>query len=466
MAQETQTPPAETGNTGGVQEGGQEGAGGAQEGQEGAKAPPTPAKRSDARRAARDKARSRFGRQPPRGDGGKWESRQQQQEEGSEPAGEAGEEPEGQQDDQDGQQEGQAAPEGEKVQDGEAPAGEGSPEDAQQDAGAGDEPAQSWVEVELEEDHPLRAQGIEKLRVHPDDERHVRALNNGTYTRRKENEELRAQLEELKQRDREAKREKIRQEAAREVQEKVRETPEYKAAVQEYTRIKKEVGDKAAKRYWQSVQAELKSAVDKRADERWGEVEEQEAKEAAQRFQGSAWQRTEAIPAEIRQLPKFRSWFEENMEALDREIGQGLHPELTDQNLSEREAEELVHQKFAAMFRKRLSRQPEVQPILRQLAEKRAGQGKGESNSGSPDAPKKTEEQIRKEAIEEYKKQVAEGRAENPPHPMGRVGSGMNRDESESKPEGEGDDEHVNPVRARRNHRQAAREAARRRFQR
>lgn len=276
--------------------------------------------------------------------------------------------------------------------------------EARQEEPAGEQPRQedTWITVELEEGHPLReTQGRKDIRVHPDDADLVRAMNNGTYHRRKEVEELEAKLLELQKAE-------VRQKSQRTAMQKLEKSPEYNQAVEDYKEIKDIRGPEAAKRFWDSMQSKFQSVVDQEFETNWSQVEQERVDKAAERWTQDALRQTSRLPEGVRANPEFNGDFQRAVVGFNAELEAGMHPEVQD--------EMSMHREFSRYLMGRLLSSPHYRTAF--MEARQANQPK------EPQKPPMDPEQIKKQAVEEYKRQVAQQRQQTPPHPMGRVGQG------------------------------------------
>lgn len=280
--------------------------------------------------------------------------------------------------------------------------------EARQEEPAAEEPRQedSWITVELEEGHPLReTQGRSQIRVHPEDVDLVRAMNNGTYHRRKEVEELESKLLELQKAE-------VRQKSQSSAMQKLQSSPEYKQAVEDYKEIKDIRGPEAAKRYWDSMQSKFQKVVDEEFETNWSQVENERVERAAERWTEDAWRQTGRLPQAVRAAPEFNGDFQRAVVGFNAELEAGMHPQVQD--------EITMHREFSRYLMGRLLSNPAYRTAFMEARNNgQKPEAEAQPASAEPDL-----EQVKRQAVEEYKRQVAQRRQESPPHPMGRVGRG------------------------------------------
>lgn len=409
----------------------------------------SPASRRDARQRARERSRSRFsgegGAEEGEGAEGSREGLKRDPKTGKfVPREEAGSEEEGQ-DPEAADQEVGSEQDGEAGH--EAEAAEERSADADPDAEAeSDRP--TGIKVPLG-DHTITEMGMESVNVvDKESEQVVRALLNGTYKRRKEVEEIQAELLETKK-------QLVRLESSESAMKKLKSTDTYRQAVEEYNRIKERVGDQEASEFWRLKQHDFKQAVDQEFEQEWGKVEQQQVDRAAEQWVNEAWTNASRLPQEVRALPEFPKTFDAAVVAFNAEVEAGVHDDLkTGQD---------AHRRFAEFFVQRLMGNPNMRQAYQRAARQKK-QGKqeptGQGESGL------TKEQIEQQAIERFKKEQAKKRDQNPPHPMGKVGSaGVGRETTGETDEDSDVSGASNPLTAKKRARSNARARARSRFQ-
>ena len=320
-----------------------------------------------------------------------------------------------------------------------APGTETKPADAAAPAAA--------IRVPIPEGHPLRDSGRTYIEVtSAEDERAVRASLN-SHTRRAEVERLEAENADLRKKQ-------IEREARDAATNKWVNRPEYQVAVEKYKEIKETVGQAEASAYWRGVNEEFARIETEEIATRTAAVEQADIDRAAEHWKGEAWQNVSTLPESIRNLPGFSQWFEHAYEAFEAELGLNHYPEV--------KTADDAHKAFVRFFGARINGRPEV------IAAYRSGITSEEANrtAAAAKAAEQTrrEEQIKRDAVEEYKRTIAAQRTTvAPPHPLGNL-NGAGRESTPGTGEAAAPAADLSPSALRRQARQGAREDARRRL--
>lgn len=280
---------------------------------------------------------------------------------------------------------------------GDEASAEKRPTNAIPEAGA----ASRLVRIEVSEGHPVREGGVAEFTVPPEQEQGLRALINGTYTRRQQVADLEAKIETLQ-------RDLIRRDAAQAAQEKWRGLPEHQQMVERYEEIRDTVGQEEADAYWRGKSEDLKQLEESEFQERWGGVEAERQAEAGRQWVADAWQRTARLPAEIRSLPDFQRWFQEEVDQFNMKIELGHY----DGKLDSLDG---MHTEFQQNLAKRIVTEPTASDILRRNIET--------AKAETAKANQKAAEAAGEKAVEEFKRSAAERRVDSPPNPVAAAGS-------------------------------------------
>lgn len=301
------------------------------------------------------------------------------------------------------------------------------------------------IRVEINPDHPVAGMGIPALEVGDEQQAQaVRALLNGTYTRRQENERLQSQLEE-------ARTQLIQLQVSQASAARFKALPSYAEAAERYQEILDTVGQDAAAMFWRGYeQEELGKIQQEEYATRMAAWQAEEEDAAANEFTQDAWQRTATVPDAIRALPNFPVWFEEAVHGfnteLETQIALGRAPQY--------ESLEQLHKAFEDYFIARLRREPAAIEVVNRLVAQRNSQF-------APVTPAPSAE----EAAQAKLREIAERRAAAPPHPMGTVAGATRAGRASGTGEPEPlDASNMTTHQLKRAAKASAREDARRRF--
>ena len=279
--------------------------------------------------------------------------------------------------------------------------------------------------MQIPENHPIGGSGEKFLiAADPQQERLIRGLLNGTYTRRQDVEakdvviaERDATIAEYEQKD-------ARREANTTATQKWQGTPEYKASLERYNEIKETVGEEAATQYWKGVEAGFAEIAQKEYDERMKVIEARntERQNKAVDAAGMAWgeeafnRASVRVPEYIRNLPNYNDWFGEALHSFDSELTLGHFPKVTDP--------EGAHQHFYSFLGARLAREPAVTKALRANTAAKDREGKTAATKAAEQERQRQKD--RADAVKKHKQEAAKKRKETPPHPLGNL-SGVDR---------------------------------------
>jgi len=301
----------------------------------------------------------------------------------------------------------------------------------------------------------LKEQGRTHLTVPAEEQELARALANG-YVRR-------AQLDELRQQLNDERTKRLQLESGLSAQDKIRQTPEYQAKVEKYTKLKDleeagELPDGTASEYWRTSQEDLRKLANEEFQQRMQQVEQADVAEAAKVWIADAWQRTQALPPQVRELPHFNEIFNRTVAAFDFEVSQGYHPEIKD--------DDTAHEAFRKFFGARLLAEPGVRQAFDAIRQREAERNSANTNQAERD--RKLREQAEREGAEKLRRQMAETRQNTPPNPMGKVAhqdSGVSPS-TLGEPDANASISNMSPIRAERYLADRAAQRARERFRR
>lgn len=305
--------------------------------------------------------------------------------------------------------------------------------------------------IDIDPNHPIA--GTVKGPLILSDEasaRAVKALLNGTYARRKDVEV--AQENEQKWHEK-----YLELQTRLDVEKEWRGSESYQQKVEKYNRLMalEEAGelDKGtAQEYWNAGQPE----VDQKIHQKLNEAREQLRNEAADRAQRQwtedAWRRTGSVAEPVRTLPQFRTHFEEAVDLFNVKIGKGHYP-----NIQPGDAEGL-HREFTKFLASQLIAKPDVSAALQNI--KNGQQDKSKAAAEAAAAAERERARIKQEAIDEYRKKLAEERGANPPNPIANLGK-VSTDRAVASSNGDKDLSELSALQARKQSRERALERAR-----
>jgi hypothetical protein len=254
--------------------------------------------------------------------------------------------------------------------------------------------------------------GVETLTAQdPKEERAIRAALN-SYVRRAELATVQAENEGLK-------REKVEREAREAAYQTWQSRPEYAAVMGKAQELREAYGDEVADQYLRGFNADLEQVASQEVERRMATVNAQAIERAALGWKDEAWGNVTTLPEVIRTLPDFPKWFESAVHSFDAELALGHYPEIQPGDTDQ------MHKKFMNFFNALLTARPEVVDVVRKMGQK-------DVEARTLAAAKVAEEQrrieqIKQDAVEAYKKQVATTREAIPPHPLGNL-TGASRD--------------------------------------
>jgi hypothetical protein len=289
----------------------------------------------------------------------------------------------------------------------ETPAAATPPVEKQPEAVA--ETSPSPFRVEVDANHPVTGMGEAVIETASEGQaRVVRALLNGTYNRR---QEVAALEDELAQRD-----DKIaHMESSAAAQAKWQGTPEYDEAVKTFHEIKETQGAGPASAYWKGATAKLEEMETAEYQLRMEKAKSARNKRAGDSWRSEAWQNTATLPAHVRELPQFQTYFKSALESFNAELKLGHHPKV--------DTNEKMHTAFRTFFGQRLARQPDVMELMRKSS---AVKHKAAAAKAAEDeTAKKNTEAAVAAGVDEFKKEVATHRIDTPPNPLGGIGPGQ-----------------------------------------
>lgn len=275
------------------------------------------------------------------------------------------------------------------------------------------EPAPEVRTIPIDPNHPIAGSGVKQLFAHSEqEERVIRGLLSGTYTRKKE---LLRQAEEIDRLQEHI----TRNESKQAVQQKWQATPEYQKVLEEYKEIEETVGKDPANAFYAGKLAEQKAAADAEFKVRWEAHQSKQQEEAGIAWAEDAFERTQTMPPGIRGIPNFQQIFGMALKSFNSEIAMG-------QISVEQGDEEAMHREFTNFFGSRLVRLPEVQEAYKKMRADEADKDGSKTVADTKAATDQREAAIRRQAVEDYKQEAAKKRKDQPLHPLGKV-PGVNR---------------------------------------
>lgn len=312
------------------------------------------------------------------------------------------------------------------------------------------------IRVEVRTDHPIRGMGLEAISAASQLEADaIQALLSGTYTRRKELEEATTRASRLETEKRELSEKLIRLEAHQSASQKWTATPEYAQARETYQRILDEHGESQAQKYWAGVLKDFDQVSEQEYKARMDAIEVKEAEEFGARWTSEAWERAQLIGAELRGLNEFPGWFEQAVDDYNTAIEKGRYPNV--------KSVDQLHDAFVDFFGSFLMRQPAVRELYARSKET-PRDPTPPVPAVDPAARQRELEQAAADAVERYKREAADTRTKNPPHPLGGIAAAAagGRGDITARDGGAPDTSELTADQIRRQQRQAARQDSRR----
>jgi len=308
-------------------------------------------------------------------------------------------------------------------------------EEAEKPSETETETAAKPIEIKIGDDHPVRKMGLESLTANSEhEERVIRALINGTYARRQDLAQAQSENATLREELRGEREQRIRREATDTVSQNWRSTPEYKAAYEQFQEIKESIGQEQADTFWRGVETNLRSLTDQEYKTRMEAVATEDQARQARAFGEAAWRQANELPEHIRTLTGFQGWFNEELASFGTAMTMGRYAEL-ERIEDPVERTEKLQDAFRKFLGSRLIREPEVTAAYQKIKAEEARQNK--DASATAEAAERERKAIADKAVDQFKKSIADNRAETPPHPLGNLGSGVPR---ESDSQGSSDD--------------------------
>jgi hypothetical protein len=305
----------------------------------------------------------------------------------------------------------------------------------------------------IDPQHPIREMGREYLTAgDPHEERMLRALLNGSYTRRQDVAERDHQIQQLQGR-------LLEIESGQAAMQRWSTSPEYEQASERFFRLKDleadgHVPEGTAEEYWRGAQVDAQRLQWEEYQGRYNAMQaENEGRNAAQ-FAQDAWGYASRLPAYITSLPGFGQWFNESLFSFNSELELGHYPQLQRGDI------DALHHEFTRFFGSRLARESAAMQAHRQHQSAQVER----TAAAKAAAATRTQTASNAAAVEQFKQNVADRRQQTPPHPLGQLASAA-RDrvptEGQAVPEDTGQ---LSPHELKKQLRQESREAARRRF--
>ncbi len=287
--------------------------------------------------------------------------------------------------------------------------------------------------IELPPDHPLRDMGADAITASSDqDERAIRALVNGTYTRVKENEQLQARLRDAETKHNELVDRLVRVDAEAAAEVKFKQTPEYGQAVAEYREMVQleqagQLPQGRSQKYWEATVGQLFNQFrQQEVGARMETLSQERGEQAGQAWVGDAVSRIGVrYPEEVRAINGFDGLVQRTLTQFNSALETGT--------LEDREGNpvivpqgdpEALHKAYENFFQQRLEMNAGFQGLVRNW---HAAQTQAE-RSKQTEAQRLQAEQQRKAAeqaaIDKFKQDAATRRTATPPNPMAGIQHG------------------------------------------
>ncbi|MGE0451083.1 MAG: hypothetical protein AB7Q29_16035 [Vicinamibacterales bacterium] len=290
---------------------------------------------------------------------------------------------------------------------------------------AADKPAGAANRVEIDPKHPVAGMGVPVITTGSEQEAQVvRALLNGAYTRRQENEALKAELAKEQSRARELQDQVITHESNREARKKFTSSPEYQDRVNTYQAILDEHGQARADEYWRGVETDYNKFLATEREQQTAAVRQKEEQAHAERWRTHELGHAKtAFGDKIAALPGFERWFVEEIELFNDRLEKGRFPHLDVEPRNQQEAEHL-DKATRAEFRRQLGQRLRTEPTFAEAYRARtADSSKQKADEAKARAMDQKEldrqlDQARREGAEAAKREAAQARVDTPPSPI------------------------------------------------
>lgn len=308
--------------------------------------------------------------------------------------------------------------------------------------------APKGIRVPVDPTHPVRGgMGQDSIGVLTEaDERAVRALLNGSHTRKKE-----VEAAENRARDLEV---QIAQRDARDAaQDKLLKDPRYPKAVERYNELKDQYGQEEADIYWRGFMTQVGDLEKIELDTRTAAIDAKRVEEAGRTWLNEAWESANLLPVHVRELPGFRGWFDKATAAFNDELGRGHFPDITPGDTA------AMHAEFKRFFATRLGREKSVTDAFSAIQSQ--DQKTKDAAAAQVAARKAEDDRIAADAVKKHMETLAAKRGAVPPHPLGNLTrASTDRTPAESSTTGQEVPAAKSAMQARRDGRAAVREIA------
>jgi len=214
-------------------------------------------------------------------------------------------------------------------------------------------------------------------------------------------------------------------------------TPEAATVRQRYQELKDAYGDEVADGYLKGMADKLETAIQSEYDKRMQSVNAeraaqnaQESARAAETFATQAWERAQRLE-KLRGLPEFGQYFDQTLRDFDALVAARRIP-----NVQPGDFDGLLNA-FSTFFSERLIAKPAVVAALRAADERVKQEQQAAANAAA--AKQREIDAIKKQAIEDHLKGLADKRQAAPPNPLANMGPTATRDRSPTPDAGQDD---------------------------
>lgn len=270
------------------------------------------------------------------------------------------------------------------------------------------------IKIPLDPNHPaIGGRKVTEITVSsPAEEQVVRAMLNGTYTRRQEVEALQKQIREFEAERSELQRKVIERETLASARSEWEATPHYQASLAKYYEIQKAHGDDAAAYFWRGAQADFQKGAQQRVEAKLSEVQAQDLDRAGRMWASAAKVNADTqLPEVVRTMPEYGQWVDQAIIAFNSELEHGHLPSVVDA--------ESMHAAFIPFLQARLLAQPTVRTKLTEARTQREREAQAAAEAAAK--AERDKKAIEDAAIARYLKEQADKRAANPPNPLANV---------------------------------------------
>ena len=276
------------------------------------------------------------------------------------------------------------------------------------------QPKKKFV-VEMEAGHPASG-GMKRELIIEDAEtaRVVKALLNGTYARRKD-------VEEAQTREMQAHEKYIELKTRLEAEKEWRGSESYRQRLTKYQQLRQlendgEIEKGTAQEYLDAGQIELDRTTHQKLTAERESLHRERVDQAQRAWTNEAYTRArQALPSIANAVPTFRDHFDDAIEAFQGQLVKNRYP-----HLQAGDAEGL-HKEFSTFLNSFLVTKSDVRSAFQQINSQKEAQKKAAADRAA--AEKAERARIEKEAVDRHMKNLATSRQQEPPHPLGNLGS-------------------------------------------